>query len=285
MQHTIELNYSLFRNNEIVKAIEDIILSDFTLKNLDRDLSVTCEDDVNELLNKLKALYKSDKVQQQYVFNQVTGDHLFIVSDNKLSPNRIYDYGVALKKENTNLTYLRFKNGLIFKVNRRYYPLSGIDKVMCHNAPITSIFSGSKFIKSIYNDRRHKDTKDIWGMDPVAIRGSISNLVEVLNTDFRIFWYKTNFTAQEAVYIVEHIAECTHALLCMIEVNHAHTTCRPKQTSNEVAMEMLDVTIGKFHGGQTAIEFAEVAMCLTGRLLESLVKDNYQNVFRGYVNS
>ena len=122
-------------------------------------------------------------------------------------------------------------------------------------------------------------------MSPEAIRTSIRNVVETLNTDLRMFWYKTNYTPQEAVYIIEQIAECTHSLLCLIEVNHAHTEFRSRVVNADVAIEILDMCIGKFHDGQTAIEFAELAIGMTGKLLEGLVKDNYQNVFRGLLHS
>ena len=132
MQHKIELNHSVLRNNDVVKSIEDIVLNEITLKNLDKELLVHCEDGVIDIFDKLKDLYRS-ATDQKYVFNPTYGDHLFFVYEGKLSQSTIFDLSTAMKKENTCLTYMRFKNGMVFKVNRRYYPLSGTDVVMCRN--------------------------------------------------------------------------------------------------------------------------------------------------------
>ena len=285
MRNRIELNHSIHRKNQLITEIRDVALSEIGLNNLNCDLMTKFEWDVNEILTKLTLLYGGDKTHVEYMYDPFYGDHLFIASSAKIAKGRISDYKVALRKENTVLTYLWVKGGVIFKINRRYYPLSGSDKVMSINVPLSTIFSGSKFIKSVYDDRRVNDTKEIWDLDVASIKTSIRNLVELLNTDFRLFWYRQKFSPQDALYIVERLMECTHALMCLVEVNNNHTVFKSRAISDDVALEILDMALGRFHDNLNPVEFTELAIHMAGKLADRLVTEEYQHLFRGFTKS
>lgn len=285
-QYTMDINHSTLLtstgNKTLVTAIKDTLLNDVGLANLNKQIADT--EKVKEILNCLAGIIDADTRNRQYLFDARIGEHVFFINSGSAKlPAKIKDMMSCIPRDRTSIRYYMDDKLFVLRVNSRFYPLSGVTKITSAPSVLNRVFNGPLFIRRTNDDRFVADSREVWSLSVETIRSTINDLIEVIYQDIKKFWNRGIGTPPEALFIATTLLENLNTLMVLIRVNHNLPKFPARRYEESLVLEALEAGYNKYRAEKFGEEFTHVAIFAIGKLLERLVKSDYQHLLKGFL--
>lgn len=302
IQYTLDISHSTLltskQNADLVSCIKDTILNDVGLANLNK--SIQNQDIVSEVLKFMALIVNSNTRNRQYLFNAQTGEHIFYISEGSVKlpakvkdimlgapsvklPTKVKDMLLSIPKDRTSIRYYRDDKLFIMQVNSRFYPLSGVTKITTTTNGFNNVFSGPLFIRRTSEKRFIPDSKELWELRIPEFKQMIADTLSVIYTDLKRKFH-SELTPPDALFITETMFENLHTLMVLLRINHNLPKYEAKVFNEQLLMEALETSYNKYSQTKDGVDFTYIAIFMTGKLLERLVKSGYQHLLKGVLH-
>lgn len=275
----IKLNESLLANKASIFAKLDKIFSD-QIKPADLEGPLSKEQ-VGGILTLFKEVSSTATYTHYSHINQ-SNNHVFTIGDKAVTRYKIKSMIVASKLSiiNYNIIVDDVRGIILLVINWNLSPVK--PKFLVHGKT-KEIFSGSSFIRNIFNENRVSQTSEMFKLNPAILNKLVEDSIPLLIEDIKHYWYKTELTPQLAAGIGVNLFNSVLALLYAVSVKDGVVTFKTCVMNNAVVIEGLDAQYT--HYGHDHRVICSMLIYVVGELIERVADQGYSHLFKGCTNN